>query len=362
MICFLAKSSTDYTIKNYIRYCAGDLGKRITLLNYDNLSTAQNIQCSTLIFLDIDRLSKHELMQAEALQHFFEEEYSDVLLLNKPTDVLLRHDFLKALHKEEINPHNVHRIIDLPDDIKYPVFLREENEHSGTLTSLIWNKKELDVNALGLHFQGFDRRKLLAVEYVDVSTESQFLKKYSVSRIGSAFIPRQIDYSTSWKSKDPDLEAEKSSEYAQDYISFMNGEGFNDKVKQAFELANIEYGRIDFGIVNGEPVIWEINLNPDYGPPPYEGELKETLDNMYARLKLAFSVLADKPIFSIDTERMMKVLEEADSSGIHKSIQKPTVQKKLIRLLGRIPFKKQLIRAKRSLYLFMAKCWVRVVQ
>ena len=359
MICFLAKRSTDYTIRNYVRRYAEGLAKRIILLNYESLSVVQKMECSAVIFLDIDRLNQRELKQAEALQHFFEENYPDVILFNKPDQVLLRYDFLKALHQGGINPHNVYRISELPDEINYPVFLREENEHSGTLTSLVWNSKELDVHALGLHLQGFDRRKLLAVEYVDVSSDSQYLKKYSVTRIGSTFIPRQIDYTTTWQSKDPNLEAEKSSEYAQDYLSFMNSDQHYDSIKQAFELARIEYGRIDFGFANGVPVIWEINLNPDFGPPPYEGELKETLDSMYDRLRSAFSVLADRPTQTIDTEEMLKKLSVDEPAPADDKAQKETLQKKLYGLLRRMPYKNHLISAKRSLYLFMAQCWIR---
>jgi hypothetical protein len=36
-------------------------------------------------------------------------------------------------------------------------------------------------------------------------------------------------------------------------------------VTKAFELANINYGRADFGIVNGRPEIYEINTNPHIG-------------------------------------------------------------------------------------------------
>ena len=40
---------------------------------------------------------------------------------------------------------------------------------------------------------------------------------------------------------------------------------FMETIKQVFEIANIEYGRVDFGIVAGKPVFYEINTNPCVG-------------------------------------------------------------------------------------------------
>ena len=37
---------------------------------------------------------------------------------------------------------------------------------------------------------------------------------------------------------------------------------FAEAVKPAFDLAGIDYGRVDFGLVDGKPQIYEINNNP----------------------------------------------------------------------------------------------------
>ena len=38
---------------------------------------------------------------------------------------------------------------------------------------------------------------------------------------------------------------------------------YGDAMRRVFELANIDYGRVDFGLVGGQPQIYEINSNPD---------------------------------------------------------------------------------------------------
>jgi len=43
----------------------------------------------------------------------------------------------------------------------------------------------------------------------------------------------------------------------------MNEILFEPEVRRAFEMSNIEYGRVDYGIVDGKPQFYEINTNPD---------------------------------------------------------------------------------------------------
>jgi hypothetical protein len=37
-------------------------------------------------------------------------------------------------------------------------------------------------------------------------------------------------------------------------------------LNNVFDLAGINYGRIDYSILHGKPVVWEINTNPHFGP------------------------------------------------------------------------------------------------
>ncbi len=38
---------------------------------------------------------------------------------------------------------------------------------------------------------------------------------------------------------------------------------FAEAMRPVFEIAGVEYGRVDFGLVDGRPQIYEINSNPD---------------------------------------------------------------------------------------------------
>jgi len=45
-------------------------------------------------------------------------------------------------------------------------------------------------------------------------------------------------------------------------LDYIGGNPHADELKRAFEIAGIDYGRADYGIVNGRPQIYEINTNP----------------------------------------------------------------------------------------------------
>ena len=39
-------------------------------------------------------------------------------------------------------------------------------------------------------------------------------------------------------------------------------------IREIFRLARIDYGRIDYGMLDGKPQVWEINTNPTIGRGP----------------------------------------------------------------------------------------------
>ncbi|MFI5426708.1 hypothetical protein [Aeromicrobium sp. UC242_57] len=45
-------------------------------------------------------------------------------------------------------------------------------------------------------------------------------------------------------------------------LEFIENFPHHDDVAEAFELAGLDYGRIDYGIVDGRMQVWEINTNP----------------------------------------------------------------------------------------------------
>ena len=55
------------------------------------------------------------------------------------------------------------------------------------------------------------------------------------------------------------------AEQLSEFEAFMREHPHHEWLKRVFQEAKIDYGRVDYGMVAGAPVVWEINLNPDYG-------------------------------------------------------------------------------------------------
>ena len=41
----------------------------------------------------------------------------------------------------------------------------------------------------------------------------------------------------------------------------------NAWLRRVFAVAGVDYGRVDYGVLDGVPQVWEINLNPTIGRP-----------------------------------------------------------------------------------------------
>ena len=89
-------------------------------------------------------------------------------VLNDPGRYIGRFNFLKILHRQGINDFRVHRIGELGDDLKFPVFLRNELDHDGPATPLLHSRDELNRVLAQKKFRRPALRKhLMLVEYCD---------------------------------------------------------------------------------------------------------------------------------------------------------------------------------------------------
>jgi hypothetical protein len=62
------------------------------------------------------------------------------------------------------------------------------------------------------------------------------------------------------KHKDPNLEKQQLAEEALFFQHFPH----RKEILEVFHLAEIEHGRIDYSLHEGQMQVWEINTNPNY--------------------------------------------------------------------------------------------------
>jgi hypothetical protein len=282
-VIFLLHLGKTYTVRNYIKSWGRELGPPIRIRNYPGLRPTgetsykrlQQIHSSwrfgrlrdgeleskatrVVIFSDLDRLREEERSQAVALHQRLTQRVPRVRLLNHPRRSLGRFDLLRALYERGTNRFNIYRLNEQAVPKQWPVFLRRERGHGG-VSSLLRSQEDLDREIERLNRQQWGLDDTVIIEHCDVADKQGIARKYGAFRVGNRIIARHIHFSRNWMIRFPDI---KTQETTREELAYVQDNRFAQKLMEIFELARIDYGRIDFGVVDGQVQVWEINTNP----------------------------------------------------------------------------------------------------
>jgi hypothetical protein len=265
MIRFVSTRSHAYTIDE-IRKHPDAVG--LTHIDYDQLIASRSLQPATTVFTDFDRLSAWDLELAARIQRQLVAH--GVPTLNDPARVKTRHALLRALHEAGVNDFNAYRLDEAVRPERYPVFLRRERGHGKPLGGLLADADALDRAIEDALTRGVPESSLLIVEYAAEPAAPGLFRKLSTYRIGDRSFAGTCVHDDQWLVKYGKMGGATPALYA-DELRIVRENPYGDPVQRAFELAGIEYGRADFGLVRGRVQVYEINTNPHVrlgGPHP----------------------------------------------------------------------------------------------
>ena len=260
MICFLTTTGYDFTLKS-LRNDPG--APPISTLTYRRALKKSALPEATYVFTDIDRLNARDLIAAASLFRRLQQEGRRVL--NDPARVQVRFPLLRALYRSGINPFNVYSVEEEDKPERFPVFLRLSSGHDAPLSDLIFDQDALERAIAAAVSFGFPRHALMVVEYAAEPIRPGLFRKLSVFRIGDEFIPHVCVHDTSWMVKLGRAGVAGQDLYEEE-LKFMQENTFADRLKPVFAIADIDYGRADFGLVGGRICVYEINTNPQVNP------------------------------------------------------------------------------------------------
>jgi hypothetical protein len=269
MIYFLTTRRNSKQIRNFLRSRGAHFAERLTVIYYENLERLRSLKAGSFIFSDFDLLTP---AQREVVKRIFDQlksRYPELKLYNNPNHVLLRYDLLKRMRALGINKFDVARASESFEHLKFPVFIREADRHTGPFTPLLHSSEKAKYHLRVLKALGYSLYDLLIIEYVDASATDGMFIKMSGFILGDTVMPRYLNYSTTWMVKStvyPNDELMKQRQ--QDVEAYMRTNPHRQWLQQIFKEANITYGRADYAIVKGELQLWEINLNPAFVRPP----------------------------------------------------------------------------------------------
>lgn len=236
---------------------AGRFDLRIT--PYHRALRASRLPRATYLFSDLDRLDHWELELAGRLHRLLAG--AGVKALNDPARVRLRYGLLRELKDKGLNDFDVWRVDDGRLPQRYPVFLRRERAHRGPLSDLLHDESEARAAVKTALAEGVPAHELILIEYRAEPVREGLFRKLGMHRVGDRLVETLCGHDTSWLVKRGKLGIAGQNLY-DDELDIVTTDRHARELWPAFEAAEIEYGRADFGIVEGRVQVYEINTNP----------------------------------------------------------------------------------------------------
>jgi hypothetical protein len=260
MIFVVAPSGETWEFDGYLQTYGKELRGDIRILPLDEIVARQQVPLGSYVFLAIDQFSITEKVIAAQCWDKLRTAGADITLINNPSEVLLRHDLLKTCFERKRNSFRVWRALEGLGCRRFPVFLRRELDHDGSLTGLLHTRKEL-VHAVAKSLAtGIRLRDLIVIEYCDTMDRSGIFRKYSAFIVGDTIVPHTLMHNRDWITKSKGRLIDAGT--AREEFEYVQSNPHAKWLEQTFELAKTRYGRIDYGLRDGEPQVWEINTNP----------------------------------------------------------------------------------------------------
>lgn len=258
MIIFLLDASHPYTHSDLQGH--PDLPP-VKCYSYDWLLKQKRLPSATYIFTDRERMDHWQVRTFADYYQRINSMGPGFKAINNPATMLNRRALLRKLYVEKVNPYNAYAVTERQTPEQFPVFIRNEFDHHYPVTGLIESAEALEATLAERVAEGHTEDGLLIIEYCAQPHEGQLFRKLSTYKVGDQVFFHDTVHEENWLVKYGTLNAATQAMYEDEYAMIQNN-AFAEELRRIFELAGIDYGRADFGIVNGKPVLYEINTNP----------------------------------------------------------------------------------------------------
>jgi hypothetical protein len=260
VIYFVAPSQETWCMEAFLCQEGHEMAGRIGIITFEEIASRQAIPLGTYIFAAIDQLSPTEAEIAKKCCAALARANSKTLILNRPEQVLCRYDLLSRCFELKRNTFRVTRASQFYQRHRFPVFIRNQRRHTGSISALLHTRAQLIRALAKAVVHGNLPRDLLIIEYRDTADAAGMFREYCASIVAGTILPQAVVHSRNWVTKwsarliDSD-KVREDMEYAQTnpHAAWL---------KETFDLAGVQYGRIDYGVKDGIPQVWEINTNP----------------------------------------------------------------------------------------------------
>lgn len=313
MIVFFVGRPARDTLTTFVRTWGLRLAPKVQLVFYEDLPHARFVPpAHAYVFTDLERRLPQRPELARLADRLLASPGAPAVL-NHPRHVLGRFELLRALHERGVNPFDVH-LLDRPFAPRFPVFVRDPDEHDGPVTPLLSTPAELELELDRLRADGVDLASLVAIEFEDTRGPDGLYRKYATHVIGDETIHGNLCFDTDWVVK---YTGSVTGERLAEREAALHSTEHVPELRELADLAGVRYGRFDYTVADGRLRIWELNTAPMllWGADRYTAEeraqrepLAERLTDALDRLDGGAGPVVDRPPVPIREGRPRRLL------------------------------------------------------
>ncbi len=293
-VCIVVNVGFDGPLRNLAQRWDGALARCLRVATYQSLLVRRQVPAATYVFSDFERVPPADVDGVLTLWDTLRAS-SAAHLVNDPRRVRLRFQLLRGLFEQGVNDFNVYRADEDLSAVRFPVFVRCEHDHGGPRTALLTTRRALDDALDRLRANRAWRSQLLVTECSAEAGDDGLFRKYGALLVDGCVVPWHVIASPTWLVKGASrVMNDRTREEQRQYIA---DNPHAERVRQAFAAAHIEYGRIDYGVVDGRLRVFEINTNPAIGGAGRHRRKpggRQKTDPAVNQLIEAFTALADR--------------------------------------------------------------------
>lgn len=265
-------------------------GVALAVWSYERFFAARRLPWAAWILTDFDRLPPWQVELATRLYDALVGAGAPVL--NDPRHFVPRAALLKRLHRAGVNDFTCWLPAFGEGPERFPVFLRTLAGHRGVASDLLHDGDAVERALAAALAAGHVVADLAFIEYAATPRPEGGFRKHACYRVGEAIIRALTISDRRWAIKGGRLGIASEDDYRRDHDE-MTAYPHAELARRVFDMVGARYGRIDFGMVDDRPQIYELNTNPMVGflrshPSPTrlatDALQREQLADAFARL------------------------------------------------------------------------------
>ena len=244
----------------------------ILSLSYEDAFSRRELPTGTWIFSAVNQLTPAGKRLSEIIWQALTDAGQPVL--NRPKLLPSRYSLLDQMYRTGINEFRSYLPGEIDDNLRYPVFVRLADQHTGSMSPLFTNRRQLESFLWWQRLRGYKSHELLVVEFCDTANDRGEYRKYSATYVQGEVAAQYLNVDRHWMVKHGG--SIFRDEWVYEEREHIKQNVHATEVKKIFKMAKIDYGRIDYGLLDGKFQVWEINTNPSTGGPPRQSNAART--------------------------------------------------------------------------------------